>query len=114
MSVKINPGRLRKNMEELAGFGRQRTGGIWRESFSPDDAKAKSWLMAKIENAGLLAAKDEADNVWGRLGTGGPYVLVGSHLDTVPEGGMFDGALGVLAALYFMWSVRREQPADPG
>jgi N-carbamoyl-L-amino-acid hydrolase len=108
VSVKINPTRLRKNMEALAGFGRQNTGGICRESFSKADSAAKRWLMAQIETAGLLAAKDEADNVWGRLGTGGPFVVVGSHIDTVPEGGMFDGALGVLAALESLQTIREQ------
>jgi N-carbamoyl-L-amino-acid hydrolase len=106
--AKINPARLRKNIEELAVFGRQNTGGIRRESFSKADTAAKRWLMAKIESAGLSARKDEADNVWGRLGTGGPFVVVGSHIDTVPEGGMFDGALGVLAALESLQTIREQ------
>ena len=111
MPVKINPGRLRQNIEALADFGRQDTGGIRRESFSEADTAAKLWLLEKIESAGLSARKDEADNVWGRLGTGGPFVLVGSHLDTVPDGGMFDGALGVLAALESLQTIREQNIA---
>ncbi len=111
MPAKINPARLRKNIEELAGFGHQNTGGIRRESFSKADTAAKRWLMAKIETAGLSARKDEAHNVWGRLGTGGPFVVAGSHIDTVPEGGMFDGALGVLAALESLQTIREQNLA---
>ena len=111
MPAKINAARLRKNIEELADFGRQNTGGIRRESFSKADTAAKSWLLEKIESAGLTARKDKADNVWGRLGTGGPYVMAGSHIDTVPEGGMFDGALGVLAALESLQTIREQDLA---
>ena len=108
MPVKINPVRLRKNIEELAGFGRQDAGGLNRPSFSEADTEAKLWLLAKIEKAGFLALKDEADNIWGRLGHGRPSVIVGSHIDTVPAGGMFDGALGVLAALESLQSISEQ------
>ena len=67
VSVKINLARLKKNIEELAKFGVLETGGICRESFSIADLAAKRWLMEKIRNAGLLAVRDEAGNIWGRL-----------------------------------------------
>jgi N-carbamoyl-L-amino-acid hydrolase len=97
--ARINLSRLRKNLKDLSRFGRGASGGITRESFSEDDRQAKKWLIDLIREAGLHARMDEAGNVFGRLGPEGPAVLSGSHLDTVPEGGMFDGALGVLAAL---------------
>jgi N-carbamoyl-L-amino-acid hydrolase len=97
--ARINLSRLRKNLKDLSRFGRGASGGITRESFSEDDRQAKKWLIDLIREAGLHARMDEAGNVFGRLGPEGPAVLTGSHLDTVPEGGMFDGALGVLAAL---------------
>ncbi|UCF91665.1 MAG: Zn-dependent hydrolase [Desulfobacterales bacterium] len=111
MRLAIDPFRLRKNMEELAEFGWESTGGIWRESFGAADQAAKQWLIAKIEAARLHARQDAAGNVWGRLGPAGPAVLVGSHIDTVPAGGMFDGALGVVAALECLQTIREQKPA---
>jgi len=99
VSVKINKARLKKNIEELAEFGALETGGVWRESFSAADLAAKRWLMEKINAAGLLATSDEAGNIWGRLDNQKRAVIIGSHIDTVPQGGAFDGALGVLAGL---------------
>lgn len=109
MLTKINLARLKKNIEELAGFGAQETGGICRESFSMADLAAKRWLMEKIRNAGLLAARDEAGNIWGRLGTQNRSILIGSHIDTVPDGGVFDGALGVLAGLECLETIRENE-----
>jgi N-carbamoyl-L-amino-acid hydrolase len=106
MEARITMARLKKNIEDLAGFGRTSAGGITRESFGDQDTKAKAWLIDKIEEAGLQARMDEAGNVWGRLGPAGPAVLAGSHLDTVPEGGMFDGALGILAALECLQTIQ--------
>ncbi|MBW2297403.1 MAG: Zn-dependent hydrolase [Deltaproteobacteria bacterium] len=109
MSVKINLARLKKNIEELAEFGALETGGICRESFSNTDLAAKRWLMEKIRNAGLMAVRDEAGNIWGRLGSKKRSVLIGSHIDTVPEGGVFDGALGVLAGLECLETIRENK-----
>jgi len=109
VSVKINLARLKKNIEELAEFGALETGGICRESFSNTDLAAKRWLMEKIRNAGLMAVRDEAGNIWGRLGSKKRSVLIGSHIDTVPEGGAFDGALGVLAGLECLETIRENE-----
>ncbi len=109
VSVKINLARLKKNIEELAKFGVLETGGICRESFSIADLAAKRWLMEKIRNAGLLAVRDEAGNIWGRLGTKNRSILIGSYIDTVPDGGVFDGALGVLAGLECLETIRENE-----
>lgn len=74
--------------------------GINRVSFSDADMAGRRWLMQRLEQAGLVARMDAVGNVFGRWEVGeGPAVLAGSHLDSVPMGGPFDGALGVLAAL---------------
>ena len=108
MKARINMARLRQNIEALADFGCAASGGISRESFSDQDRKAKIWLVAKIKEAGLQPRTDAAGNVWGSLGHGGRVVLAGSHLDTVPQGGMFDGALGVLAALESLQAIKEQ------
>lgn len=73
-----------------------------RRSFSPLFDEGRAWLMRRFEAAGLTTRVDEAGNLIGRragtepaLGT----ILIGSHSDTVPSGGRFDGIAGVLAAL---------------
>ena len=99
MDIKINLERLRKDIEALAKFGRDPRGGISRPSFSQADFEAQAWLKEKICAAGLCYRRDGAGNTFGRLGGDGRAVLVGSHIDTVINGGAFDGAAGVMAAL---------------
>lgn len=91
--------RLRRDLEELGRIGRDERGGVSRPSFSPADFEARAWLKARIEQAGLCYREDGAGNQFGRIECGGPTVMAGSHIDTVPNGGMFDGSVGVLAAL---------------
>ncbi|MBW2122683.1 MAG: Zn-dependent hydrolase [Deltaproteobacteria bacterium] len=104
----INLERLKRNLTELSRFGRQEEGGITRQSFGEADRQARAWLLDLIRDSGLRPGIDEAGNVFGRLGPDGPAVLAGSHIDTVPQGGRFDGALGVLAALECMQTIREK------
>jgi N-carbamoyl-L-amino-acid hydrolase len=99
MDIRINGQRLKRDLEELGRIGRDEHGGISRPSFSPADLEARAWLRKKIEEAGLCYRQDGAGNQFGRLECAGRTVMAGSHIDTVPNGGMFDGAAGVLAAL---------------
>jgi hydantoinase/carbamoylase family amidase len=95
----INIRRLQGDMEELSRIGRLPSGGISRPAFSPAEIQARRWFIRRLEQAGLEVTEDEAGNISGRLPGEGPAVLSGSHLDTIENGGAFDGALGVLAAL---------------
>ncbi len=97
--LRIDLGRLRRDIEALAAIGRDPTGGISRPAWSPAHEEARAWLLGQLRAAGLDARVDAAGNVFGRLGEGTPVVLTGSHIDTVPRGGPLDGALGVLAGL---------------
>jgi len=99
MDLKINLERLKSDLEALAQVGRDPRGGISRPSFSQADFAARAWLKDRICESGLCYRQDGAGNVFGRLGGEGAAVLVGSHLDTVLNGGAFDGAAGVLAGL---------------
>lgn len=86
-------------VDELAAIGAG-TAGINRFAWSPALMAASNWLVDRLGELGLDAEIDAAGNVVGRWSAGeGPAVVVGSHLDTVPEGGRFDGALGVLSGL---------------
>jgi len=99
MDIRINIDRLKSDLEELGGIGRDEHGGVSRPSFSPADLEARAWLRRRIEEAGLRYRQDGAGNQFGRLEGAPRTVMAGSHIDTVPNGGMFDGAVGVLAAL---------------
>lgn len=99
MDIRIDLDRLKGDLEELGRIGRDDRGGISRPSFGAADLEARAWLRRKIEAAGLCYREDGAGNQFGRLACAGRTVMAGSHIDTVPNGGAFDGAVGVLAAL---------------
>jgi N-carbamoyl-L-amino-acid hydrolase len=96
--------RLQRRLVTLARFGGLPGGGVTRPAWSPQHEEARAWLLAEIREAGLTTWVDPAGNTFGGLGTTAlagnrPVILTGSHIDTVPEGGMLDGALGVIAGL---------------
>ncbi|MEM7222436.1 MAG: M20 family metallo-hydrolase [Pseudomonadota bacterium] len=100
VSCPIQPERLLDDLEALSHFGRLPEGGLDRPAYSPAYREAIDWLAGRFETAGLAVRMDPAGNLIGRLGPAeGPAVLSGSHVDAVPSGGFYDGALGVLAAL---------------
>jgi beta-ureidopropionase / N-carbamoyl-L-amino-acid hydrolase len=109
---RINLLRLRKDLEELGEIGQTPEGGVWRSSFSEADMAARRWYLKRLEEAGLRHWIDAAGNIYARMGDGGPAVIAGSHLDSVPNGGRFDGALGVMAALECLRSMK-EQDVRP-
>jgi N-carbamoyl-L-amino-acid hydrolase len=113
--VHINLARLQKDLEELGDIGTTPEGGVWRSSFSEADMEARRWYVKRLEGAGLHNWVDAAGNIYARVGEGGPAVIAGSHLDSVPNGGRFDGALGVMAALECLRSINDhgEKPRLP-
>jgi beta-ureidopropionase / N-carbamoyl-L-amino-acid hydrolase len=107
MTIAISLPRLKSHIEALSRFGRNPGGqGITRSCWSPVHEEARAWLLGKMKDAGLETWVDPAGNTFGRLGTGGPAVMTGSHIDTVPQGGPLDGALGVLAGLECLQTIR--------
>ncbi len=99
--------RLREHIEALARFGRNSEGqGITRSCWSPAHEEARAWLLDRMKEAGLETRVDPAGNVFGHFGGHGPTVMTGSHIDTVPQGGPLDGALGVLAGLECLQTIR--------
>lgn len=98
--MQINHDRLQRDLAELARFGATPAGGVSRASFSAADRGARAWLLAQCDAIGLEVRRDGLGNLFCRLprGSGAP-VGTGSHIDSVPDGGRFDGALGVLASL---------------
>jgi allantoate deiminase len=99
---------LAADLEEAARIGAD-GGGVSRFAWTPELARANEWLAAHLQELGLETEIDAAGNVLGRWNEGeGKAVLVGSHLDTVPRGGRYDGALGVLAALQVVRTLKAE------
>ncbi len=106
--ISINFERLKNDIEALSQIGRDSLGGISRPSFSKPDLEAREWLKERIKAAGLLLSQDGAGNIFGRIEGKGKTVMAGSHLDTVINGGMFDGSIGVLSALESLRRIKEE------
>jgi N-carbamoyl-L-amino-acid hydrolase len=102
----INGARLRTHLEELSVFGRPAGGtfadGVSRVAYSDADVAGRAYARKLMEAAGLKTRIDAAGNIYGRrAGTDDSLapVLFGSHIDSVPNGGNFDGDLGSLGAI---------------
>jgi N-carbamoyl-L-amino-acid hydrolase len=99
-SPRIDAGRLLADLAALARIGGRPDGGVERVAGSPADLDARRWLAERMRDAGLEPRTDAVGNVLARTpGSTGPWLLAGSHTDTVPAGGRLDGAYGVIAAL---------------
>ncbi|MET3576871.1 Zn-dependent hydrolase [Bhargavaea ullalensis] len=97
----VNGGRLAERLAVLSEIGRTEDGGVNRPGFSMEEKRAKQQVMEWMTEAGFEVRQDGAGNVIGRLAgkTEGAAFAAGSHVDSVPNGGNFDGPLGVLTAL---------------
>jgi N-carbamoyl-L-amino-acid hydrolase len=99
---RVDGARLRRDLTDLARFGATGSGGVSRTSYSAADSAARQWYAGRCAEAGLSLWQDGLGNMFaqrGGPGTGPPAVWSGSHLDSVPDGGRLDGALGSIAAL---------------
>lgn len=110
MSSMINDDRLLKHLQDLSQIGRNElTGGINRFSFTPEEQQAIELVTSYMEEAGMTITVDAVGNVIGTYGEGSETIMLGSHIDTVPEGGKYDGALGVLAAIEVVQTIHEQQ-----
>lgn len=96
--MNIDPDRLLADLRAVSEIGRFET-GVHRPTYSPEDQRARAWLVARMEAAGLEAAIDGIGNVIGRGAGEGPRMLVGSHIESQPHAGRLDGVMGVLYGL---------------
>ncbi|TLP48692.1 Zn-dependent hydrolase [Cohaesibacter sp. CAU 1516] len=108
--VHIRSERLKSLLGAINQFGfNATTGGYNRPGFSHADKQVRDWFATQLTKDGLMVTQDAAGNVFGRLGPiDAPCIMVGSHLDTVPEGGAFDGALGVAIGLECIRSIKEK------
>src|SRR5215468_7413579 len=87
--------------DDLAGIGRDgRRGGFSRHGFDDAELTMREWFTEQAGRRGLDVHADANGNLWAWWGVPGPdAVVTGSHLDSVPGGGAYDGPLGVVSAL---------------
>ena len=110
--------RIKAHFDVMRKFTATPNAGMTRLSYSPEDIKTRNYIKAKMEEYGLRVWEDGLGNIFGKLaGTipDAPSVLVGSHFDSVPNGGIFDGVAGVVAGLEVaaLFQEQNIQPAYP-
>jgi beta-ureidopropionase / N-carbamoyl-L-amino-acid hydrolase len=106
--LRINSDRMLATFNELAAIGATEAGGVHRPTFSEAHIAAREWFRQQIERSGLLFHRDGAGNHSAILEGEDlkKTLLLGSHLDSVMDGGRFDGSLGVVAALEVLTTLR--------
>jgi beta-ureidopropionase / N-carbamoyl-L-amino-acid hydrolase len=99
--MRIDRTRLAATIDELGRIGATERGGLTRLALSDEDRRGRDLMLAWMRQAGLRVTVDQMGNIFGeRAGEAGrPPVMMGSHVDSVPTGGQYDGQLGVLCAL---------------
>ncbi len=110
-NLTIDAQRLWDNIMDTAKFGATPKGGIKRLTLSDEDKGVRDWFKAQCEALGCTVSIDEVGNMFARRpGRNNelPPVCMGSHLDTQPTGGKFDGVLGVLGALEAMRTLHEQ------
>ena len=98
----VNGGRIMERLQAMSMIGRSPLGGVNRIAYSDADVQGRDYVMGLMRSAGLAPSIDAAGNIGGRReGTNAklPVLLTGSHTDSVPEGGIYDGTVGVLSAI---------------
>jgi len=100
--LRVNGTRLNAHLTELAQFGKTPEGGTHRVAYSDADLQAREYVMKLMREAGLEVSVDAAGNILGRRpGSNAALkpLMIGSHIDSVPEGGSYDGQVGSMGAI---------------
>jgi N-carbamoyl-L-amino-acid hydrolase len=100
--VTVNEARIQQRITELSKFGANPEGGVSRVAFSEADIAGRAYIRKLMQEAGLVVRVDAAGNIIGRReGSESklPAIMTGSHIDSVPGGGNYDGDVGVLGAI---------------
>ena len=94
--MKINSERLKRNLINLGKIGYEEGKGITRSAFTAEYEEGRAFVRELMEDAGLSVHQDSVGNLFGKLEgkDKNKSILLGSHIDSVPNGGMFDGNLG--------------------
>ena len=106
----INSKRFETNFNAISEFGALKGGGLTRLAFSKEDLEARKFLINLIEKNGFKLKIDNVGNIFAIYDdgceVGAKPVCVGSHIDSVPNGGFYDGTLGVMAGLEALSSIK--------
>jgi N-carbamoyl-L-amino-acid hydrolase len=97
-----DPQRIERRITELSAFGANPEGGVSRLAYSPADIAGREYIKELMRDAGLDVRVDTAGNIIGRRDGRDrdlPVIMVGSHIDSVPQGGNYDGDVGVIGAI---------------
>jgi N-carbamoyl-L-amino-acid hydrolase len=100
--LSVNAARIEQRIHKLAEFGKNPEGGVSRVAFSEADIQARQYIQLLMREAGLQVRIDTAGNIIGRrngIDSSLPLILFGSHIDSVPRGGNYDGDVGVIGAI---------------
>jgi len=100
--IRANPERMEQHIKALSAFGANADGGVDRIAFSEADLSARAYIRDLMREAGLTVRLDTAGNIIGRREgseTDLPVIMFGSHIDSVPGGGNYDGDVGVIGAI---------------
>ncbi|MER6939625.1 allantoate amidohydrolase [Nocardioides sp. NPDC127514] len=103
-------------LDEIAGIGRDPVrGGYSRHVYEPAELELREWFRRTSAGLGLEVETDRNGNIWAHWGGGGGAIAIGSHLDSVPGGGAYDGPLGVASSLAAVSALMEEGfvPARP-
>jgi N-carbamoyl-L-amino-acid hydrolase len=110
--LRINGARLRASLEEMATIGATPAGGVQRLALSDEDRRARDLFVKWLKELDLSVSIDEMGSIFGRRkgrNDALPPVMAGSHVDSQPRGGRFDGILGVMGALEVMRTLRENK-----
>jgi ureidoglycolate amidohydrolase len=110
MKLEIDQQRLISELEALATISEAEPPVVTRIVFTPADLKARAWMIARCEEAGLSVRQDAIGNIfarWNGSDATAPAVGTGSHIDAIPNAGKYDGVVGVLGGLEAIRALRR-------
>jgi len=100
--VRVNGTRIHSHLAALSQFGRNPQGGVSRVAYTPADVQGREYAIQLMKDAGLDVHLDAAGNIVGSRPGSDPSLkplLIGSHIDSVPEGGNYDGDVGSLSSI---------------
>lgn len=113
VDLRVNSERMRADFDTLIEIGATVSGGVSRLALSNADLEARAWFADRVDEAGLTVNDDDAGNLSGILYSKNPEarktLLIGSHLDSVPNGGRYDSSVGIIAALEIVRIIREAE-----
>jgi ureidoglycolate amidohydrolase len=110
MNLEIDQKRLLSELETLATISDTVPPAVTRIVFTPTDLRARAWIIARCEEAGLAVRQDAIGNIlarWNGADAAAPAVGTGSHIDAIPNAGKYDGVVGVLGGLEAIRALQR-------